>query len=300
MALDDLLNNLSNPSTKQVLDGLQEAVVITGVDGSILYANSQFSKIVQAYYGKENPHGRNLFGDYNFEAKDQKAALLEECVSSGLAKQSRRVVYVRDDKSEHYYNIRMEPLKGANEKVEGVQVGFVDVTNEVLEAIKDELTGAFTKNHYLRQLFPTESARAIRAKRSGSEKESYLGVIVGDLQDFKKVNDTLGHSIGDDILKRTASLMMESVRPTDYVIRFGGDEFCVLLPNTDQAAANQVMARINSNIKKYNRGIRNPLMQIKMNFGVLSDNDNYEGILEKADAFMYANKRGAKEKGTPP
>ena len=77
-----------------------------------------------------------------------------------------------------------------------------------------------------------------------AEEQGSTAAIMVDLDRFKSVNDTYGHPAGDALLKAVAHVMRNAVRPNDAVYRYGGEEFCVLLPETDRAAAAEVAERI--------------------------------------------------------
>ena len=98
----------------------------------------------------------------------------------------------------------------------------------------DSLTGLPNRTHMRGQF-----AQALAAARHGAQS---LAVVFFDLDNFKEINDTAGHSVGDDVICAVAQRLSESIREVDVLCRFGGDEFLLLLPNTDTAAA-EIMAR---------------------------------------------------------
>jgi diguanylate cyclase (GGDEF)-like protein len=104
------------------------------------------------------------------------------------------------------------------------------------QALSDPLTGVGNVR-LLEQRLEYEIARHRRNGRP-------LSVVVLDLDDFKKVNDTLGHPVGDELLRQAATVLRATVRTQDTVVRQGGDEFCVLAPETDGAEAQALTDRI--------------------------------------------------------
>lgn len=280
MQLDDIVNNLHSPKVKNTIDGLQEAIVVVDSQGNIKFFNFPFTKLIEYYHGA-NPAGRNIFRDYPFEAREEKVRLLEESIQGGMEQFSSKVEYTRINGDKLYLNIHINPFSDKS----GAQIGFVDVTKEIMEAIKDELTAAYTQSYFRRDLLPKEIKKA---ERDGSN----LAIIVADLKEFKTVNDKYGHPIGDQFLRNVARLLQSNIRPDDSLVRYGGDEFYILLPNTNIEAAQKVVERLKSAIQRHNRLIRDEGLKIKMDFGPFADNKDYDEIIAKADAFMYANKRG--------
>jgi diguanylate cyclase (GGDEF)-like protein len=96
-------------------------------------------------------------------------------------------------------------------------------------AVTDELTGLRNRRAFEERL-TFEFSMARRKKRD-------LSVVLVDADDFKKVNDRLGHLAGDSVLQQLAKVLQETVRLTDLAVRFGGEEFAVILPETDERSA---------------------------------------------------------------
>jgi diguanylate cyclase (GGDEF)-like protein len=103
-------------------------------------------------------------------------------------------------------------------------------------ADRDPLTG-FYNHRYLHERFGQEAVRARRAHRP-------LSLLMLDLDDFKLVNDTFGHVLGDDVLRWTADLIRRTLRASDVPARYGGDEFAILLPDSGAEEAAQTAERL--------------------------------------------------------
>jgi diguanylate cyclase (GGDEF)-like protein len=123
-----------------------------------------------------------------------------------------------------------------------------------------------------------------------------LAAIVFDLDHFKRVNDTLGHPKGDEVLAAVGSVTKGTVRESDFAARWGGEEFLVLLPGSDREGAAMVAEKLRISIA----GVRVPEVEgVRASFGVAAMPDDAEGpeeLLRRADRAMYAAKRAGRNR----
>lgn len=137
-------------------------------------------------------------------------------------------------------------------------------------------------------------------------EEAYLKtktVIMCDIDDFKILNDTYGHNFGDIVLKRISDILKDSVRDTDYVIRWGGEEFVIFIDNHNLSTAEKLAERIRNKVETLEGqlledGTKCP--KITMSFGVtrLHSGSTLDDDIDKADAALYASKRNGKNSVT--
>ena len=153
-------------------------------------------------------------------------------------------------------------------------------------ALHDPLTGTYNR-YYSREILEREIKRA---KRCGSP----LGFLMIDINRFKEINDRYSHLTGDRILQEVARLIMKSIRNTDIVIRFGGDEFLVLLPETGRET-DEIKKRIREKIENWNRNstpLDFPLtLAIGAAFWDPAMKKEVKDVLKEADLKMYLEKR---------
>jgi len=185
------------------------------------------------------------------------------------------------------------PRKLSTEEVQNAQIGLLEWEIETLGV--DQLTGLRTRKFFENEL--DQSLKTIREKveeqRSGIEPLREASLIFIDLDKFKEVNDTFGHLAGDDVLKKVAEILVNSVRKSDVVARFGGDEFYILLPRASQEDAEVVADKIRT-VLGDNAKLKS--LGITASIGVSSVNESNavdsKTLIERADAAMYADKQG--------
>lgn len=155
-------------------------------------------------------------------------------------------------------------------------------------SITDALTGLYNRR-YFEQCADREFLRAARYK-------SDLTFAIVDIDFFKKINDTYGHLCGDKILKEVAFLLNESFRKTDIVFRYGGEEFVVILTETNAEAARIPLERLREKIEANTFKFKTQDLKVTISLGYSSDVEDAEDapeLLSFADAALYR----AKENG---
>jgi GGDEF domain-containing protein len=143
---------------------------------------------------------------------------------------------------------------------------YMSSQQEQANSFIDAVTNVFTRG-FLRDLMAGEISRAERTNRS-------LALIMCDLNNFKQVNDRYGHLMGDYVLSQIAAILKSCVRGSDFVVRYGGDEFLLLLPETDQAGGEPISVSLGLYLHVT---------------GQTPDKD-----VAEADARMYAEKQAGK------
>ena len=126
-----------------------------------------------------------------------------------------------------------------------------------------------------------------------------LSCIVYDLDHFKAINDTLGHSCGDQVLVRTIKTSKNHLRLTDYLGRMGGEEFAVLLPNTSKVGAMDVAEKLRVAVERQKFLFENTPTRITASFGIASLSSairDVDSLLGRADEALYAAKEGGRNK----
>jgi diguanylate cyclase (GGDEF)-like protein len=158
-------------------------------------------------------------------------------------------------------------------------------------ATTDELT-RLANRHTLNMTGESEFQRALRFGRDYS-------ILMIDLDHFKKINDSYGHTIGDEVLKHVANICLGATRIEDLLARFGGEEFVMLLPETDIEGARQLAERICQDIRErpFDSGSGSITITVSIGVsGIRSDDQSYSNILERADRALYQAKREGRDR----
>lgn len=157
------------------------------------------------------------------------------------------------------------------------------------QALKMAYTDPLTKTHNRTAFNDTLMREMKRAERCGQN----LSIIFVDVDHFKSINDQYGHHCGDLALASVAGWVKDSVRASDIVFRFGGEEFVVLLADTDLEAANIIAERIRSGIESHTLAYGMDVLNITASLGVsaMARHDTLDGIIKRADTAMYQAKK---------
>lgn len=167
---------------------------------------------------------------------------------------------------------------------------LIDLTNEKkyknrIEYISfhDHLTGL-----YNRRFFNTE------LKRLDTKRNFPLGIIIGDVNGLKFFNDTFGHDLGDEVLIKVADLLKNIMRSDDIVARYGGDEYCIIIKNTDILELEKIIKRIKDKLEDIK--VKDFNLNLALGFAIKSrESENISDVFQKAEKLMYHNKFTTKD-----
>lgn len=177
---------------------------------------------------------------------------------------------------QHYKDLQrihqtvLYPLKNALQYHQAMQL-----------AMQDGLTGLGNRRYFDEQLK--------RAMHNANRQHAQVGLVLGDLNKFKSVNDTYGHNTGDQVLIQFADILRTCVRDSDSIFRFGGDEFAVIVENASEYSLDIIESRINNSLKS---NILLAKYQIGCSLGTTFMNraDNEKSLFERADQALYRQK----------
>lgn len=161
-------------------------------------------------------------------------------------------------------------------------------------AITDGLTGLYNRRYFEERL-DEETRRARRYARP-------MSLLMIDIDFFKQYNDNCGHPKGDDVLRKVAVILQRHSRETDITSRYGGEEFVMILPETDLVNANRLADRIRLSVEEtsFEGEAQIPAKKVTISLGVscLATGEDGYGTLERADQALYASKQAGKNRVT--
>lgn len=271
-----------------ILDSTAEAIYGMDVDGNCTFCNASCIKIL-GYKDQSELIGKNMHNQIHHSFKDGKPRPMYECKVYNVLKTGQGIcscdeVFWRKDGTNFDVDYCAYP-QYKDGQIVGAVITFTDITelkkNE--EHIKyltrhDSLTGLYNRMFFEDEL-----------KRIDIKENLPMSIIYGDVNGLKMTNDIFGHEIGDKLLKKSAEIMKKVCRETDIIARVGGDEFTILLPNTEQSDAEKIIKRIKSEFSN------EKIIAIKASISLgcdtkISTEQDIESIIKNAEEKMYKQK----------
>jgi diguanylate cyclase (GGDEF)-like protein len=280
-----------------VLDALTASICVLDIKGNIVAVNEAWRRFSAANGGCGDYVGANYIQACDaVEGEDQTGAReiggAVRDVLSGHRALLEMEYPCASAEEQRWFLLRVTELRDARGERIGAVVSHQDVTSRRLleERLKqlaetDELTGLPNRRKFLRSASDTlQKVKKFHARAS---------VIVLDLDHFKEVNDNYGHEAGDDTLRHLADQLSRGLRQGDILARFGGEEFVILLPDTDEWGAIQLAERLRVRIESYSIETRVASFHATASFGVtqlLARDADMRAALARADTALYEAK----------
>jgi len=171
---------------------------------------------------------------------------------------------------------------------------MVEQRTEILKwlSITDPLTGLYNRRYFIEQI-ELEFKRAKRYNRD-------LSILMLDIDHFKMVNDNYGHQVGDIVLRKISSIIINQLRDSDLAFRYGGEEFMVILPETKPIDAINVAQRMKQEIMDTEHNYRALIFKVTASIGIVSVKDmiskfeTVDDIIKKVDDNLYKAKKSGR------
>lgn len=162
-----------------------------------------------------------------------------------------------------------------------IALTFVQMQSYAENLYTDELSGLYNRRYF----------NAVLAEKEKLDRRSLHGIMM-DLNDFKSINDNLGHNVGDHAICTMGNILFRSIPDSGMAIRYAGDEFIVLLLGVDKEATASTMKEINNKLSEFNDSGAEPFrLSVAMGCAEFEEEDDAESFLTRMDERMYAEKR---------
>lgn len=276
MLLEDL-------SIDTVLNNLTVGVAVFNKKGEVIYTNDLITEITGYSMNEIDDIHQWFQVAYDNSSKREKIKSFFEKHIKNAQNYSRVLQITTKSGQKKYIEFRIKPLKNSY-----FLANLIDVSKKVEQkkrieylSFHDELTGVYNRRYLKNEIEKLEDSRKYP-----------ISIIVGDLDNLKKVNDNYGHIKGDQYIKRAADIMKNVLRTEDIIARIGGDEFFILLPETTKKEAEKISERIEKAVIKQKSKIDFPVeFNISLGFSTVNNsNENLRKYYEMADKNMYKNK----------
>ena len=275
------------------------------------------SKAHAKQFGYDDPHDLVGKSDYDFyppEFAEAAAAVEQRIMRTGEPILGRVEKWSKANGESVWFSASKYPLYDANNQIVGTWGTSRDITNlkkaeEELErlnhelavaneklkeiSIIDELSGLYNRRYFYETLRKT--AR-IYARMRGRGYSATFSVLLIDIDTFKEVNDHFGHLVGDAAIRHVAHLLVSHIRSSDYAFRYGGDEFAIILPDTDRKGALELAERLRLLISETPLKYRGSYPSMTISLGTSSYCDQIDSLemVQEADANLYESKKRGK------
>lgn len=284
--------NLAELELKQTLRSAGEAIISVGLDETIIYANPAATRMWKK--PEDSLSGINIHqllkGINHHDHDTASPCPIQAAIHSNSVTRIESALITRDDRSEFWAEYTCTPLVISNH-TKGAVIVVNDITarreaefNLVRLAHFDMLTGLPNRHSFINTLE--------LAVNSGIDKNTMLSVVFIDLDNFKIINDTLGHAAGDIALAKLSTIIAEHLEPTDYFARLGGDEFGIIIRRTDRRLLEIFLEKLTLAVS-HPIMIHDTVINITISVGVSSYPNGgvtAEELIKCADIAMYKAK----------
>lgn len=261
-----------------LLDESSDPIFMFGPDGTYRYVNMAFAKGVNRKM-EEITHHR-IWDIFPQDEADKRFTLVKWVFENGITREIE--VRVPLPSGDQYYLTTAKPVIGSNNEVTAVICISKNITErkhmeEELRHLSthDTMTGLYNRHFF-----------HVEIKRIQESRLFPVSIVSVDVDGLKLVNDRYGHDAGDQVIINTARLLKESFRSEDIIARLGGDEFVVLLLNTDEKEAREIISRLKNNIKKE----QDKTFSLSIGVATGQKDCSLSYLMFQADESMYTDK----------
>ena len=282
---------------RAIVENVGDLVAVLDAEGRRVYNSPSYRPLFRE---KDIRQGSNSFREIHPDDRERIKEIFRRTIATGIG-ECAEFRFVLKDGSIRHMESDGRAIRSADGKVSKVVVVSRDITElkqleaELREmAATDILTGLPNRRHFLTQL-EQELARVRRVEPHAAS------VLMLDVDYFKLVNDTFGHATGDDALRHLGVLMQKELRKIDTLGRIGGEEFAVILPGADLAAAEVFAERLRQKVAEIPAMHENTAIPLTISVGVTemkASDKSADDVLARADRALYHAKECGRNKVT--
>ena len=282
---------------RAIVENVGDLVAVLDAEGRRVYNSPSYRPLFRE---KDIRQGSNSFREIHPDDRERIKEIFRRTIATGIG-ECAEFRFVLKDGSIRHMESDGRAIRGADGKVSKVVVVSRDITElkqleaELREmAATDILTGLPNRRHFLTQL-EQELARVRRVEPYAAS------VLMLDVDYFKLVNDAFGHATGDDALRHLGGLMQKELRKIDTLGRLGGEEFAVILPGADLAAAEVFAERLRQKVAGTPATHDNRAIPLTVSVGVTemkASDTSADDVLARADRALYHAKECGRNKVT--
>ena len=280
-----------NQLLARALDAASDQIVLTDAEARITFANAAFTKVTG--YTLDDIKGQT---PAVLRSGQHSEAFYQALKDSLLAGQDFRATFVNRRRDGSLYHAEQSISSVTDDK--GRITHFVSVSKDISalmekrealiqEARTDGLTGLYNRRHG-----EAAMAQAVQAAHAGAQP---LTLIACDVDHFKQVNDQFGHPAGDRVLKNVARLLLKHIRSSDTAIRWGGEEFFILLINCPAEAARQLAERIRRAMASHHDEEAGAVT-LSLGVATLQPDESLAQWISRTDSALYEAKRSGRNR----
>jgi diguanylate cyclase (GGDEF)-like protein/PAS domain S-box-containing protein len=307
---------------RAAFDTLTEGILILDEQGQIVLANHAFCNNIgldfECLIGQEAASLKWKRISVN-QFKEDWIYPWSETLQSGEIQTDVRLSFDNGNEKGNIFTVNCSPILSDGNQCRGALVSFYDVTEledknsklqtmlKNLEASKNEIFRQNDELKILAEIDPLTGCYNRRAFQAhfdeifaiACDQDANLNCIMLDIDHFKSVNDNYGHQTGDEVIKLVANIIRDSLRDTDIVGRYGGEEFCLVLPNLDHEATLRIAERIRLSVMNSSEYRLIGIEGVTISLGISSvkdDVNNSTELIDLADKALYYAKNNGRNR----